>query len=152
MAKKQDETIGESGDMSLDDLEKVLGATSPEPAEETATSKPQSREELEAKLKEYAAQLTKAHTFKKGQLVTWKKGLKNRRNPAYGNPVIVVEVLSEPVFDTENKGGAGSSYFREPLTLVAGRISNDGDFVCFHYDGRRMEEYVGKSGVESRES
>jgi hypothetical protein len=107
---------------------------------------------LEAKLKEYAAQLTKAHTFKKGQLVTWKKGLKNRRNPAYGNPVIVVEVLSEPVFDTENKGGAGSSYFREPLTLVAGRISNDGDFVCFHYDGRRMEEYVGKSGVESRES
>jgi hypothetical protein len=145
MAKKQDETGSKSGDMSLEDLEKVLGATSPGPAEGTVTSKPQSREELEAKLKEYAALLAQAHTFKPGQLVTWKKGLKNRRNPAYGDPVIVVEVLSEPVFDPENKAGAGSAYFREPLTLVAGRISNDGDFVCFHYDGRRLEAYEGAS-------
>jgi hypothetical protein len=77
-------------------------------------------------------------------LVQWKKGLRNRLNPACGDPVIVIQVLDEPVYDSDPKNRGGSPYFREPLTLVAGRIDNEGDLVCYHFDQRRMEPYGGK--------
>lgn len=98
------------------------------------------KEETIARLKACAARLGKTHAFTKGQLVQWKKGLKNKRTPAYGEPVVVLEVLDQPIFDEETKS-AGSPYFREPLTLVAGEIDGDGDLLCFHYDARRFEPY-----------
>ena len=98
------------------------------------------KEETIARLKACAARMAKTHAFTKGQLVQWKKGLKNKRTPAYGEPVVVLDVLAQPVFDEETKS-AGSPYFREPLTLVAGEIDGDGDLLCFHYDARRFEPY-----------
>lgn len=95
---------------------------------------------LADRLRACQQQLAVQHTFKRGQLVQWKKRMKNRRTPEYGKPVIVVDVLETPIYDTASKG-AGTPYFREPLTLVAGRIHSDGDFICFHYDGRRFEPY-----------
>ncbi|NOS71788.1 MAG: hypothetical protein HOP33_17900 [Verrucomicrobia bacterium] len=77
------------------------------------------------------------HNFVVGQLVRWKSGLKNRKRPAYGEPVIVVEVLPEPVHDPTEE--AGSAYFREHLTVVLGLLDIDGDFVLFHFDSRRFE-------------
>jgi len=76
--------------------------------------------------------------FRPGQIVQWKIGMKNRSKPAYAEPAIVMEVLNPPVFDT-SKEMAGSNLFREPLTLVLGLHDTDGDFLLFHYDGRRFE-------------
>ncbi|MEI8158478.1 MAG: hypothetical protein WCH60_16560 [Burkholderiales bacterium] len=84
--------------------------------------------------------------FRSGQIVQWKSGMKNRSKPAYSEPVIVMEVLTPPVFDT-SKEMAGSNLFREPLTLVLGLHDTDGDFLLFHYDGRRFELAL-ESGVE----
>lgn len=79
------------------------------------------------------------HDFKPGDLVQWKINMKNKRRPEYGTPMIVIEVLKEPIYDAEKD--AGSAYFKEPLTVKAGSLDNDGDFLVFHYDGRRFEPF-----------
>ena len=82
------------------------------------------------------------HEFSAGQLVRWKPGMKNRRRPATNQPAIVLEVLSEPVFDTSpTDSSAGTPYFREPLDIVLGLVDVDGDFIVFHYDSRRLEPF-----------
>jgi hypothetical protein len=57
----------------------------------------------------------------------------------------VVSVLDAPVFDNEPEGG--STYFRDPLSLVLGviwdRDPGRGDFDTFHFEGRRFEPWVG---------
>lgn len=74
-----------------------------------------------------------------GALAMWKPGLKNRRFPAYGQPVIVVERLSAPIFDKAME--SGSPYYREPLDIVLGIAWRNGDFLVFHFDGRRFQPY-----------
>ena len=73
------------------------------------------------------------NTFKPGDIVEWKPGMKHKRSDG---PFVVVEVLDEPIIDAIAE--AGSAYFREPLDLVLGSFLN-GDFVVFHYDSRRMQ-------------
>jgi len=76
--------------------------------------------------------------FVPGQIVRWKNGMKNRKLPAYGEPVIIMEVLNPAVYPPD-EDLAGSNYFREPLTLVLGVHDSDGDFLAYHFDGRRFE-------------
>ena len=79
--------------------------------------------------------LMKKNTFKPGDIVDWKPGMKNKN--AYG-PFVVVEVLDSPIFD--NNEDSGSQYFREPLDVVLGKVVDDGErFVTHFYDSRRME-------------
>jgi hypothetical protein len=99
------------------------------------------REGMIAHLKACQARLEISHPFKKGQLVVWKKGLKNKRTPAYGQPIIVTEVLPTPLFD-EERGDSGSRHFKERLTLKAGEIDLEGEFSCYFYDSRRLAPYV----------
>lgn len=94
------------------------------------------------RLKGCVSRLSRKHAFKAGDLVQWKKGLKNKRTPEYGAPIVVTQVLDAPLLDT-GANDAGSPYFREPLDLVAGELDGDGDFLCFYYDSRRFEPYQG---------
>ena len=84
-------------------------------------------------LKQAFETFNQKNTFKPGDIVEWKPGMKHKRSDG---PFIVVEVLDEPIVDTEN--GAGSAYFREPLDLRLGTFV-DGDFLIFHYDSRRVQ-------------
>jgi hypothetical protein len=77
-------------------------------------------------------------SFVPGHIVQWKPGMKNKRIPEYGEPAIVMEVLNPPLLDADPEH-SGSNYFREPLSLVLGIHDSDGDFMLFHYDGRRFE-------------
>jgi hypothetical protein len=141
MAKKNSRATTEATDRGIEDLTGVLGAGPGEGGEgENPDGKVLEKEETIARLRACAARMIKIHTFTKGQLVQWKKGLKNKRTPAYGEPVVTIEMLAQPVFDEETKS-SGSHYFREPLTLVAGELDGDGDLLCFHYDARRFEPY-----------
>jgi hypothetical protein len=79
------------------------------------------------------------HDFKKGELVKWKRGLKNRKFPEENQPAIVTELLDEPIINSESN--SGTPYFREPLNIALGIIDRDGDFLIFHYDKRRFEPY-----------
>jgi hypothetical protein len=58
------------------------------------------------KLKELAARLDQFHNFAKGQFVRWKPGLKNRKFPDYGEPVILAEPNLRP-----ERGCGGKSLF-----------------------------------------
>ena len=138
--KKNGAATGDGTDMG--DLEALLGEpSSPDNDSALVPGIPASPEDAVKRMQAYAKGFERINTFKVGQLVQWKTGLMNKIHPAYGDPIIVVTALDKPVYSDNPKGGAGSSYFMEPLTLIAGRIDKDGDFVCVHYDGRRMEPY-----------
>jgi len=83
----------------------------------------------------------KVYDFKLGDIVIWKKGLKNKARPALNEPAIVMEILEEPLKD-ETEKGAGSAYFNEPLDLVLGMIDDEGDLLIFYYDKRRFQPYT----------
>jgi hypothetical protein len=101
---------------------------------------PAAQVQLFKRFSELADAMDKPHIFKKGQLVRWKAGLKNRAAPAYNEAVLVREILAVPVFDTcEAASCAGSPYFGEPLTLVLALLDHDGNFAELRYDGRRFE-------------
>ncbi len=91
-----------------------------------------------AELRTLSENLRQVNLFKIGDIVRWKKGLKNKRIPEYDVPAIVVEVLDNPIFD--DKVEIGSTYYHEPLDIVLGLIIK-GEFLTFHYDSRRMELY-----------
>lgn len=76
-----------------------------------------------------------------GMLAQWKPGMKNRKTPEYGMPMMVVEVLKQPIIDATFD--SGSIYFRECLDIVLGFVDEDGEFCVLHYDSRRFETYAG---------
>ena len=91
-------------------------------------------------LKELNELFLKKHDFKKGEIVKWKKHLKNRRLPTENQPAIVVDILYPPLLSNEEE--TGNTYFREPLDIILGFINeSDGAFIVFHYDSRRFEPY-----------
>ena len=96
-----------------------------------------------ALLQRYEA-LNTPHTFKPGDLVCWKSGMRNRRFPREGNPAVVLEVLATPHLDSETE--TGSTYYREPLDLVLGLFLEEGehrgDFLCWHFDSRRFTPWA----------
>jgi hypothetical protein len=87
--------------------------------------------------------LITVHEFQPGQLVKWKGGMKNKRRPDEGAPAIVIDVLAEPVLDTES--GPSSVYFREPLDLIVGVLDSDDEFLIIHVDRRRFEPFEGEA-------
>lgn len=74
--------------------------------------------------------------LKKGDLVQWKPGLKNKKRPKEDEAAIVVDFWEEPVFD--KKKGSGAQYFREPLDCKLAVLDDDGDLVVYHFDSRRF--------------
>ena len=107
----------------------------------TRFSKPDDLKALIQCLKDRADDFSRPMAFEVGDLVTWKDGLKNKKFPAYNEPGVVLQVLSEPVLDGESD--ASSAYFREPLDLVVGVIGgDDGTLIAFHYDSRRFRKFV----------
>jgi hypothetical protein len=85
------------------------------------------------------ALLEEKHEFKPGDVVQWKQGLRDRRVPEYGVPVIVVEVKPGNVDPTTE---SGTPYFQCPCDLVVGFGDPRGDFVLYHNDARRFEPYT----------
>jgi len=85
-------------------------------------------------LKKCLETLRTRHDLKVGDIVDWKANMKNKRSDG---PFIVVEVLEEPVRNSESD--ECTLYFREPLDIVLGMQDSDGYFICFHYDSRRFQ-------------
>ena len=80
--------------------------------------------------------LKESPKFEPGDVVKWKKGLKNKKYPKEGQLCIVIKEKEEPIIQ-ENRD-SGSPYYREPLDLVLALL-DDSDLVIFHYDKRRFE-------------
>lgn len=92
----------------------------------------------------YARSLSKAaadymaepEQFNPGDLVTWKASLRNRRFPAYGRPAVVIEVVPGRTISSDEAKG-----IPEPIDLTLGILDGDGDFMVYHYEGRRFTEW-----------
>lgn len=83
-----------------------------------------------------------------GLLAVWKPGLKNRRFPRYGEPVVVVGLLDEPIINPDRE--SGSPYFKEPLDLLVGVVrGDDREFLVYHADRRRFQPHEA-SGARQR--
>jgi hypothetical protein len=91
---------------------------------------------ITARLREMYEGLAHRVQFKKGDMVMWKPGLKNKKRPREDEAAVVVEAMEEPVHDA--KKGSGAQYFMEPLDLKLGVIDEDGDFIVYHFDSRRF--------------
>jgi len=102
----------------------------------------QSREGLIERLNALRSSLFNEIDFAEGDIVQWKDSLRNRALPRYGEPVIVIKMLLEPVFGDDD---SGTPQFQEPLDVILGWLDKDGDMVCFHYDSRRFRKYMGTS-------
>lgn len=96
-------------------------------------------EEYISHLKANYSSLLKKEIFEVGQIVKWKKDLKNKRLPYKNQPAIVVSVLNEPIISKEEE--SSSPYFLEPLDIILGIIIDEDTFLTFYYDSRRFEAY-----------
>lgn len=76
-----------------------------------------------------------------GMLAQWKPGMKNRRTPDYDVPMMVVEILEQPVID--GTFDSGSVFFRERLDIILGFLDEGDEFCMLHYDSRRFEPHTG---------
>lgn len=80
--------------------------------------------------------LTQAvYTFKPGDIVGWKPGMQNKKSTG---PFVVTVVLDAPVL-VGDPDKAGSPYFRENLDIKLASLDEDGDFLEYHYDSRRLQ-------------
>lgn len=79
------------------------------------------------------------HEFKAGDVVVWKKGLKDRKFPDYDEPALITEVMDPPIFDNERD--TGEPYFMIPLSIKIGRTIPGRGFCEYCLDGRRFEPY-----------
>jgi len=75
--------------------------------------------------------------FSVGDFVRFKEGMRCRSFPKDDEVAIVTGVFYEPVFDPSRKS-SGSPFFREPLTIRVGLLTNE-IFEEFFMDGSRME-------------
>ena len=79
-------------------------------------------------------------SFKKGQLVIWKEGLRHRHSPSYEEVAYVMEdLLKEPIISPEPH--STDSCFQERLDLVLGVIDSNGEFEIYYYDHRRFKVF-----------
>ncbi len=101
-----------------------------------------SNEEKERLLFDSLKSYNISHTHNVGDLVQWKEGLKNKTRPGYGEPAIVVDVLSQAFNDIE--APVASPYHKENLDIkLAVIVLNDKtpQFLTFYYDKQRFEPY-----------
>lgn len=118
----------------MDDLARMFAERLNDSCHCKVVSLPQKPDVLKARYEKYVVQ----HDLKPGDLVQWKEGMKNRRNPEYGQPVVLVEILSGKRSEVTD---SGTPYYNEPLDAAIGIVDNDGDFLIYHMNLKRLEPY-----------
>ncbi len=95
---------------------------------------------MAAQLKDFYESLCKTHDFKEGDLIQAKPDLLSRGTKLRkGQPLIVVEMLKEPVIDEDSE--ASSCDFREKLDMRVGWIT-DGRFIIHHFASEKFEPFL----------
>jgi len=88
-------------------------------------------------LKSSVEKYNQKNSFKIGDIVQWKEGLKNKKRPQFGEPCIVIEVLNKAISDIQ--APIASPYFAEKLDIKLGLLGDNEEFFTFHYDQNRFE-------------
>ncbi len=127
-----------SDKFNVDELIKAMKERSEDISEEDREEQ-EYGEDYVNQLKLSCQTLLEPNSFQVGQLVKWKKPLKNKKLPRQNQPAVVVKVLAEPIPILQGKHDPGSTYFLEPLDIILGVIDEDGTFLTFYHDSRRFE-------------
>lgn len=90
------------------------------------------------RLRELAASYFTKHDFKPGDVVTWKPGLKNALFPDYGEPVVILDVMSGQIDD---KSDPNNQHFREPSDIRIGVYPGENDLEGYWMDSSRFQPY-----------
>ena len=80
------------------------------------------------------------HSFKPGDLVTWKVGLRNRLHPSTNQPAVVMAVF--PTILSKHKVSNTILSF-VPVDIEIGIIDIDDEFMVFAVDSQRFQPWVG---------
>lgn len=76
--------------------------------------------------------------FEPGNLVQWKPGMKNHKFPDYGQPMVVLEVMT----GARMGGEVGTPMQFEPASIRIAIIDNDDEeFMAYGYDANRLMPY-----------
>ena len=94
-----------------------------------------------ALLRDLGKRYQESFAFQPGDLVQWKRGMRNKTVPAYGNPAVVLEIV--PGRRDEN-ADVGRLYCGENNELRLGMLDRDGDLLGFWVDAHRFEPYSGE--------
>lgn len=84
--------------------------------------------------------LDHVHDLSPGQLVTWKPGLKNRDQPGLDEPLVVLELLDEPLHDEAATPDCAASW--ERLDVIGGWLDDDGQLIVGCFDRRRLQPSI----------
>jgi hypothetical protein len=131
---------------NITNLVEVWAGSSPENLAKMALALQKARSKLDgATPVEHAKFLKKAsisyddvHSFAKGDLVTWKEGLRDRVHPEPGWPAIVLNVFFDPVVDPVQDSQSAS--FRRQFDMLCGVVI-DGAMYTFHFESRRLKKF-----------
>ena len=89
-------------------------------------------------LKELRDSYEKKYDFNVGDIIKWKNKLKNRKLPEYDEPIIILEILDEPIFNVKEQ--IGSTYFNEKIDIKVGVIK-DNSLLTFCFESARFEPF-----------
>jgi hypothetical protein len=91
-------------------------------------------EKMKADMQAGLSVFNEKNTFRPGQFIQWKPGMKTSRVPEYGVPVIVVDVLAEP---KQLPLDSCNNHSPDRMDLVIGMVV-DGVFQHYYTDSRRF--------------
>lgn len=97
-------------------------------------------DEAKARLKALFERLEDHNSFKVGDVVGWKDGLKNRTQIPYGKPMVVVAIDPHHVNPETDVYAHG---YRERLDLGVGIIDGDDEFMIVWIDSERVALHAG---------
>jgi hypothetical protein len=103
---------------------------------------PQSPKRLKLAYHEIMDALPARYRMQPGDLVTWKPGFRYRDAPHYEQPCIVIRLLEEPLV-SEVTSPNGSIVLLETADIEVGLHNDEGDFMVFILDSRRLTHWLG---------
>lgn len=109
-------------------------------SENSAPITPEQREQRIEDLQVRFNLMNVKHTFKEGDMVQWKPGLRNKKGND-GDVYVVMKVFDKVHYSGKDENG--SPYYREPTHFILGEISrHDSEFVCYYMNANRFEPAV----------
>jgi hypothetical protein len=105
--------------------------------EESEYSEYASTPEYELDLREAAAEYLDVSKFSPGDLVQWKRRMKDQHYPAIGKPGVVLRVFDPPI--TRDPNG---DYVPEGYDLLVGFLDGDGDLRVFPFRSNRLTTWI----------
>jgi hypothetical protein len=113
---------------------------------EVENKKKERRRATPEQLTELATSYFEGHQLRRGDLVTWKPGLKSARLPDYGEPAVVLAVQPEQIDPTVDAKMPG---YKEPADVRIGvmtEVEGGVGFCGWWTDGARLMPYRADAG------